>query len=459
MKGYYFNIPAEELDEAISRTEIWSHLRNKRILITGGTGFFGRWILASILRANDTLNLKLTATIITRSPAGFIEAFPEAEASCFTFKYGDLRYTLLPVDNYSHVMHLATDSIADRPEEHLGLADSVIIGTRRVLDHVANCCPQAKVLYVSSGSIYGAMPEGVIKTPEQHTAAPPPESPDSFMSTSKRMAEQLCSIYSRTRGLDIKIARCFSFAGAHMPMQSYFAFGNFVHDAIEGQTIEVKGDGTPIRAYMYAGDLTAWLWTILDKGQDCRPYNVGSDQALSLQQLATTVASLIQPDCKVKIAAHSTDAPPSCYIPDIRRAREELGLSIWTNLQTCIIRTAHWYKNFGGSGIKSKINSPRTYVVDIDGVIANVVPNNDYTQSTPRQHNIDKINKLYNAGNKIILFTARGYTTGIDWREVTEQQMLDWGVKYHELHLGKPAGDIYIDDRMVPLELFTLQLE
>lgn len=93
----------------------------------------------------------------------------------------------------------------------------------------------------------------------------------------------------------------------------------------------------------------------------------------------------------------------------------------------------------------------RTFCFDIDGVIATLTPENDYTQSAPRIAMITNINALYSQGHKIILNTARGSMTGIDWRKTTEQQLESWGVCYHELHLGKPAADYYIDDRMLPM--------
>jgi len=89
----------------------------------------------------------------------------------------------------------------------------------------------------------------------------------------------------------------------------------------------------------------------------------------------------------------------------------------------------------------------RTYCFDIDGVIASLTPGNDYSKAAPLLVNINKINRLYDNGNKIILFTARGTMTKIDWRETTTNQMKDWGVKYHDLQFGKPAADFYIDDR------------
>jgi hypothetical protein len=97
-------------------------------------------------------------------------------------------------------------------------------------------------------------------------------------------------------------------------------------------------------------------------------------------------------------------------------------------------------------------NPCKTFCFDIDGVIATIVPDNDYNMAKPRRSVIEKINWLYDRGQRIILNTARGYVTGIDWREVTKKQLADWDVKYHELHFGKPAADYYVDDKMLSLE-------
>ncbi|MGG7055083.1 cytidylyltransferase domain-containing protein [Nitrosomonas sp. ANs5] len=94
----------------------------------------------------------------------------------------------------------------------------------------------------------------------------------------------------------------------------------------------------------------------------------------------------------------------------------------------------------------------KTFVVDIDGVLASLVSNNDYTLSQPLQENIAIINRLHEAGHRIILFTARGSATGIDWQDVTRKQMTDWNVRYHALQFGKPAADYYIDDRLITLQ-------
>lgn len=97
-------------------------------------------------------------------------------------------------------------------------------------------------------------------------------------------------------------------------------------------------------------------------------------------------------------------------------------------------------------------NGNKTFVFDIDGVVAKLQKDLDYALSEPNEPMIKIINMLYDYGNKIVLFTARGYVTGKDWSEVTKEQMQRWGVKYHELKFGKPNADYYVDDKMLSLE-------
>ena len=89
------------------------------------------------------------------------------------------------------------------------------------------------------------------------------------------------------------------------------------------------------------------------------------------------------------------------------------------------------------------------YYVDIDGVICTNTFGS-YEKAIPIQENIDKINALFD-DNEVVLWTARGTTTNIDWRNLTEEQMKRWGVNYHRLELGKPEYDYFIDDKMLDI--------
>ena len=86
------------------------------------------------------------------------------------------------------------------------------------------------------------------------------------------------------------------------------------------------------------------------------------------------------------------------------------------------------------------------YCFDLDGTLCTNTEG-EYESAIPFPERISKVNALYEGGSNILIYTARGTVTGIDWRPLTEKQLAEWGVKYHELRLGKPFADVYIDDR------------
>tara|TARA_Y100000389_G_scaffold56791_1_gene52738 strand:+ start:5807 stop:6115 length:309 start_codon:yes stop_codon:yes gene_type:complete len=92
--------------------------------------------------------------------------------------------------------------------------------------------------------------------------------------------------------------------------------------------------------------------------------------------------------------------------------------------------------------------------VDIDETICESPKDRDYTKAQPIKKRIEKINKLFDEGNTIVYWTARGTMTGINWYQVTQKQFDIWGVKYHDLKMGKPAYDLFIDDKNITSDTF-----
>jgi hypothetical protein len=90
-----------------------------------------------------------------------------------------------------------------------------------------------------------------------------------------------------------------------------------------------------------------------------------------------------------------------------------------------------------------------TYFIDIDNTICTLDVATDYSTAKPIARAIEKVNSLYEEGHQIIFWTARGTLTGLDWTQLTESQLLSWGVKYHELKFGKPFYDYFIDDKNI----------
>lgn len=93
----------------------------------------------------------------------------------------------------------------------------------------------------------------------------------------------------------------------------------------------------------------------------------------------------------------------------------------------------------------------RTFAFDLDGVIAQIAPDNDYARAEAYPPGVALVNRLHDLGNRIVVYTARGAATGLDWTETTRDQLTRWGVRHHELRFGKPAADYYVDDRMISL--------
>ncbi len=324
--------------------ELWTELRGERLFITGGTGFFGCWLLESLTWCSDRLGLGLEAWVLTRDPQAFGRKAPHlAGHSAVRLYAGDVRTFDAPPGTFSHIVHAATEASARQSTEApLAMLDTIVTGTRRVLDF-AQRCGARRLLFTSSGAVYGRQPPECTHLPETYGGGPDPLDVRSVYGEGKRLAEQFCALYARQSACEVKIARCFAFVGPYLPLDIHFAIGNFIRDGLAGGPIRVNGDGSPFRSYLYAADLAVWLWTILLRGQGGRAYNVGSEEALNIAQLAGRVAGAFTPPCAVEIARSPLAGQPAeRYVPDTRRARSELGLQAWIGLDAAIARTVEW---------------------------------------------------------------------------------------------------------------------
>jgi dTDP-glucose 4,6-dehydratase len=154
----------------------------------------------------------------------------------------------------------------------------------------------------------------------------------------------LCAIAAQSGGVRPKIARGFAFVGPLLPLDAHFAAGNFLRDASRGQEIVVQGDGTPYRSYMHAADLVVWLFTVLVLGHPMRPYNVGSDEPVSIAGLAEIAAQLPANRLPVRVRAAPSGKPAERYVPSVGRARRELGLEVRIGLDDAFRRTYLWLR-------------------------------------------------------------------------------------------------------------------
>ena len=340
---------AADLDHVLEHTrELWEELRGERIFITGGTGFFGCWLLESFAWANERLGLNASALVLTRHLDAFRKKAPHlAENPAIRFHPGDVRSFEFPDGTFSHVIHAATESNANlNAEDPLTMFDTIVNGTRHTLEFARKCSAR-KFLLTSSGAVYGRQPPDMTHIPEGYQGAPAPSDPYSSYGEGKRAAETLCALFAKQYGFETKIARCFAFVGPYLPLDIHFAIGNFIRDGLNGGPIVILGDGTPRRSYLYAADLAIWLWTILMRGRTCHPYNVGSDESISIAEVAHCVAAQFPSMIAVEIRGSLNPGNPlERYVPDIHRAKKEIELKANTTLESSIKRTISFYQKY-----------------------------------------------------------------------------------------------------------------
>jgi UDP-glucuronate decarboxylase len=317
----------------------------KSLLVTGGTGFFGRALLR-YLKKQDGLFDKIT--ILSRNPHAFASKFPELlNIDYLDVVYGDVLVpSSLPVSQmFSHILHAAGDSTDGFKLTHLDRYEQIVHGTRNMLDYAVKCGTK-RFLLTSSGGVYGPQPQYLEAIPETFAGMPDPLVAGHVYGVAKRQAEHLCALYWDQYGLETVIARCFAFVGEDLPVNAHFAIGNFIRDALLKSEITVGGDGTPLRSYMYQTDLAEWLFEILMKGASGRAYNVGSDEAISISELAYLVRDTLTPNKPVRIVGDKArdNAVRNRYIPDINRAYCELGLEVTVSLMDAIKRSAQVIK-------------------------------------------------------------------------------------------------------------------
>jgi dTDP-glucose 4,6-dehydratase len=336
-----------DLDEILdAAADDLRHFAATRWYVTGGTGFVGTWLLRTIVHANQRLGTKIRADVLTRAPGALRDRAPDLAADdALRFLESDLR---APVGDgtYDAVVHAATPSTGGMNETEPGaLLELIVDGTRALIERIIAPAGRIPVLFTSSGAVYGRQPPDLEGIPESYAGAPDCLAPTSAYHEGKRVAELELAIAQSAGAGRLRPARLFAFVGPGLPLEAHYAAGNFVRDALAGGPIRVLGDGTPYRSYLYPTDMIAWMLAIFARGSDARAYNVGSEEAVTVADVAALVARVADPPVTVEIAGQPrAGAAPERYVPDVSRITAELNVRRRVGLELAIERTLAFHR-------------------------------------------------------------------------------------------------------------------
>jgi nucleoside-diphosphate-sugar epimerase len=321
---------------------IWSkplNLSGRKLFITGGTGFLGRSLLDYLIESEAFFGSNFHTTVLSRNPDSFLERYPVYAGHLWlSFVKGDLLHLPLTGGDFTDIIHGAADTHSDG--DPIAWFDQIVEGTRRILDF--GCASGVeRLLLMSSGAVYGKTMFDIVELEECITQAPLPNDAKAVYAHGKRMAETLCTLYNENRDMGCVIARCFTVLSEHVPLGGQYAAGNFLRDALDPlcDSIFVKSDGSSIRSYLDGRDMAHWTFTLLRSGIAGEAYNMGSDQGISIRELAESIVQLVAPKKTVLIGDTSGRSEKSSYLPSITKTKA-LGLSVETNLDESILKAS-----------------------------------------------------------------------------------------------------------------------
>ena len=309
-------------------------LKNTNIFITGGTGLFGKLFLETFLFLNDTLDTNIKIIVLTRNYEKFISHYSQFVNENIKFINGDIRNFNMDCYNIDYVIHAAAsvDPILEKenPDEMFSI---IVDGTKYLLDKIKSYNVK-RILFTSSGAVYGKQPYNLKYISEDFKC-----SPDSIYGKAKYISENILL----DSNIDTIITRCYALVGPYLNLKIHYAIGNFILDCIEKRDITIKGDGTPLRSYLYTSDLIIWLLTALLKSDSNEIYNVGSIKEISIFDLAQLVTNQFSYETKINVLSKKNiGIAPSIYLPNNNKIISKLSVAENYSLENMIKRTIEW---------------------------------------------------------------------------------------------------------------------
>jgi len=321
----------------------FDQLDGSRILLTGGSGFVGKWMLQTAKIAQENSTTKIEIVVPTRQlAADHVQTAIAINCPNVSWMEVDFLTDHLDLGQIDMIIHTATPASAQLNAENP--AEMLRINVEAMESVLRYASDNKPLLFTSSGAVYGTQPQSVSHIAEGNVEPNPPSEQLNAYAQGKQIAERMCREAGSSGQCSPIIARLFAFGGEHLPRETHFAIGNFIQNALDRQPIAIQGDGRARRSYLYGADMATWLWSALAHGKTEIPFHIGSEDSVSILELAQTVATVsgellnYVPEITVVKEIDLSESVHQ-YVPANSGTRKSLQVSEWTSLAEVIRRT------------------------------------------------------------------------------------------------------------------------
>lgn len=296
-------IISEDIAQIIKSDLPWNVFAGKTILVAGACGFLPAYMVEVLLELNaGHLASPVRVVALARNAAAAAKRFVYyKDDPNFSFLEADVTADFYVEGAVDVIVHAASQASPKYyGTDPVGTLSANVLGTHRLLELARQKGSQG-FLFFSSGDVYGQGREGSDLFAEDDYGWLDPTDVRSCYGESKRMGENMCVCWSRQYGVPVKIVRPFHTYGPGMKLDDGRVFADFVSDIVHGRDIQMKSDGSAVRAYCYLSDAVEGYFRVLLQGEVGRPYNIGNEQEqVSVLELAHLLVSLY-PEKRLKV--------------------------------------------------------------------------------------------------------------------------------------------------------------
>lgn len=308
-------------------------LRDSAVVVTGASGFVGSWLLTMLAYLNDIHGFKVRLSAIARRPELAADrASHLGSRDDISWISGDVRELAVLPERAEWLIHAA--GVPDSRHHATSPIDTAAViaeGTLRVLRLAEQSARLQNILHFSSGLVSDLTRHGSAYGP---TAA---------YIDAKKFSETLCFAFRTQAKLPIVITRPFTFLGPFHDLESPWAANNFLHAAIQGQPLKIRGDGRAVRSYLYGSDMAMVALAQLAGGRSGEAFDLGGAEAIAVADLAALVSGQARRPLEIRVQATTRAPTDDRLVADMKPSLQRLGVTPAFSTAEAVERSLSWY--------------------------------------------------------------------------------------------------------------------